>query len=241
MTAIGNSPGNFARVFGVVALLLLLAGCATGGYGSGAAYPGQGQYPGQYPDDRYGTQSLTGTVDGIDLRGQRLLLVTQSNYGAGARVDVFFDRNTRLFHQGREYAIEGLERGDVVRVDTTRSGSRVFARSIEVVRNVRDSYGGGQYGGQYGSDLQGAVGYVDPRARMIELDRGGSGGSYGGYGGSYGGSLVRVRYDERTVVEYQGRRYRPEDLNRGDLVRIQARPLGNEWLAERIWVERSIR
>lgn len=235
MTAIGNSSGKFARVFGLVALLLLLAGCATGGYGPGAGYPGQGQYPGQYPDDRYGTQSLTGTVDGVDLHGQRLLLVTQSTYGAGSRVDVFFDSNTRLFYQGREYAIEGLERGDVVRVDTTRSGSRVFARSIEVVRNVRDSYGGGQYGGgQYGSDLQGTVGYVDPRARMIELDRGGS-------GGTYGGGLVRVRYDERTVVEYQGRRYRPEDLNRGDLVRVQARPLGNEWLAERVWVERSIR
>lgn len=240
MKSSGKRFGKLGRVFGVVALLLLLAGCATGGYGPGVGYPGQGQYPGQYPDDRYGTQSLTGTVDGVDLRGQRLLLVTQSQYGAGSRVDVFFDRNTRLFYQGREYAIEGLERGDVVRVDTTRSGSRVFARSIEVVRNVRDSYGGGQYGGgqygggQYGSDLQGTVGYVDPRARMIELDR-------GGYGGTYGGSMARVRYDERTVVEYQGRRYRPEDLNRGDLVRIQARPLGNEWLAERIWVERSIR
>ncbi|HEY5612533.1 MAG TPA: hypothetical protein VIK70_02970, partial [Lysobacter sp.] len=72
-------------------------------------------------------------------------------------------------------------------------------------------------------------------ARVIELDRGGYGGS------SYGGSRARVRYDERTVVEYQGRRYRPEDLERGDEVRIQARQLGSEWLAERIWVERSAR
>ena len=56
----------------------------------------------------------------------------------------------------------------------------------------------------------------------------------------YGGGL-QVAYDARTTVEYQGRSYRPENLQRGDLVRVQARQVGynNQWLAERIYVERS--
>lgn len=221
------------RWLGPVALLILLAGCATGG---GYGFPGQGQgqpYPGQpYPSDQYGgqygSQSLTGTVDGVDLNGQRLVLITQSSgYGTGSRAEVYFDQNTRLIYQGQQHPIQGLERGDVVRVDAAQSGGRLWARTIEVVRNVRDGYGGDQYGG---NELRGNVAYVDTRARTIELER----------GGSYGDS-GRVRYDERTVVEYQGRRYRAEDLDRGDLVRIQVRRIGNELLAERILVERSVR
>lgn len=213
-------------------LVLLAAGCATGGYGPGAGYPGQAGYPDQpypgqdYPDSR-GSQSLTGTVDAIDLNSQRLLLVAQSTaYGRSTQVDVYFDRNTRLVYQGREQDIGGLERGDVVRVDALQSGGRLWARSIEVIQNVRDRQGGDAYG----NELRGAISYVDPRARVIEVDNAGR-----------GGNRVRVRYDERTLVEYQGRRYRPEELERGDDVRIQSRQIGNEWLAERIWVERSIR
>lgn len=222
-----------ARWLVPVAIVILLAGCATGG---GYGLPGQGQgrsYPGEpYPDDRYGgqygSQSLTGSVDGIDLNGQRLMLVTQSSgYGAGSRAEVHFDQNTRLIYQGQQHPIQGLERGDVVRVDAAQSGGRLWARTIEVVHNVRDGYGGDQYGG---NELRGNVAYVDTRARTIELERGGSNANTG-----------RVRYDERTVVEYQGRRYRAEDLDRGDLVRMQVRRMGNELLAERIAVERSIR
>ena len=146
-------------------------------------------------------------------------------------MEVRYDPRTRLYYQGREHAVEGLERGDVIRVDVAQSGLDLWARSIEVVRNVRDGgyggYGGGYQGGS-GGELRGSVTYVDPRARVIRLDRGG-----------YGGDMQLV-YDGRTTVEYQRRLYRPEDLQRGDLVRIEARPLGrDEWLAERIVVERS--
>lgn len=238
MTLFRSITGPVGRVLALAALLLVLSGCATGGYGPGAGYPGagypdQGRYPQQpYPDDRYGSQSLTATVDAVDPRSQRLLLVTRSAYGASSsRVEVYYDRNTQLYYQGRAVAVEGLERGDVIRVQTAQSGGRLWARSIEVVHNVRDGAGGSQYG----NELRGTVGYIDPRARTIQLDS-------GGYGGSYGGGSTRLRYDERTVVEYQGRRYRPEDLDRGDLVRVQARQIGgNEWLAERILVERSVR
>lgn len=215
---------------------LLLSGCmTTGGYGGspqGQQYPGP-PYPGQtYPGQSYPGQAanqLVGTVQGVD--NGRLVLSADSTgysggYGSGSRVDVYFDQRTQLYHQGQAYPVTGLEPGDRIRIDATQSGGRLWARSIELLQNVRDRQGG-NYGG---NDLGGAVSFVDPRARVIALTRGG-----------YSGATMQVRYDERTVVEYRGQAYRPENLERGDVVRIQARQWGNEWLAERIVVETSAR
>ena len=115
-------------------------------------------------------------------------------------------------------------------IEVVDSGREWWARSIEVVRNVRDGgYGGGYDPGYGAGDMRGSVSYVDTRARMIRLDDAGR------------GTRVHVAYDGRTTVEYQGRRYGPEDLERGDIVRVQARQTGrDQWLAERIIVERSI-
>jgi len=142
-----------------------------------------------------------------------------------------FDQRTQLYYQGQSYPVAGLERGDRIRIDATQSGGRWWARSIEVLQNVRDVQGGqyGQYG-QYGNQLGGAVSFVDPRARVIAFTSGG-----------YSGATTQVRYDERTVVEYRGQLFRPENLERGDVVRIQARQSGSGWLAERIMVETSAR
>ena len=59
--------------------------------------------------------------------------------------------------------------------------------------------------------------------------------------GGYSGSNSRVRYDAYTTVEYRGQRYRVEQLQRGDVIRIEGRALGNgEFLAQRILVETSV-
>lgn len=204
---------------------LLLAGCVTpGGYG---AYPGgYGQPAPGYPA-QHGNQ-LLGTVQSVDPGYNRIVLVVEdrAGYGRGQQLALRYDQRTRLIYQGREHPVQGLERGDVIRVDAVQSGREWWARTIEVVRNVRE--GGGYGGGGYGNELRGTVGYVDPRTRVIRLD-----------GAGYGGNLVS--YDSRTIVEYQGRHYRPENLQRGDLVRVQARRVGNnQWIAERILVERSV-
>ncbi len=225
---------NFRR-WPMAALLagatLLLAGCVTpGGFGG---YPAPGGGYGQ-PAPGYPAQAgnqLLGTVEGLDPRSSRIVLIADDpRTGRGQRLDVRYDQRTRLIYQGREQAVEGLERGDVIRVDAVQSGREWWARSIEVVRNVRESGGyGGNYGGNYGNDLRGSIAFVDTRTRMIRLD------------GAGFGSNAQVGYDGRTTVEYQGRQYRPENLQRGDLVRIQARPFGNnQWMAERIIVERSV-
>lgn len=209
----------------LVGAALLLAGCVTpGGYGTSPG--GYGQPAPGYPA-QHGNQ-LLGTVQSVDPGYNRIVLVVEdrAGYGRGQQLAVRYDQRTRLIYQGREHPVQGLERGDVIRVDAVQSGREWWARTIEVVRNVRE--GGGYGGSAYGNELRGTVGYVDPRARVIRLD-----------GAGYGGNVIS--YDSRTIVEYQGRRYRPENLQRGDLVRVQARRLGNaQWIAERILVERSV-
>jgi hypothetical protein len=217
----------------MLAASLMLAGCATGGYPSGSAgYPNTG-YPGSdapYPEpgypSGYGSERLLGTVQDIDLNQGRLMMTDESrgssgSYG-GSRVEVYFDRNTQLVYQGRAQSIEGLERGDRISVDIAQSQGRLWARRIEVVQNVRDGSGGNYYGGE----LSGAVSVVDPRRRLITITRGG-----------YSGDRTQVYYDERTQVEYRGQTFRPEQLDPGDVIRIQARPMGNNLVAEHIWVE----
>ncbi|MGV8942400.1 MAG: DUF5666 domain-containing protein [Lysobacter sp.] len=229
------------RGFGLVlatSVLMLLVGCVTpGGYGTQGGYGG---VPGGYGQPSPGhppqyDRQLQGTVDGVDPRNARIsVVVNDQRTGRGQRTEVRYDQRTRLVYQGREHPVDGLERGDVIRVDVTQSGRELWARSIEVIRNVRDSgYGGGygddRYGGGYGNDLRGSIAFVDTRTRIIRLD-----------GAGYGNNS-QVAYDGRTTVEYQGRTYRPENLQRGDVVRIQARQVGNnQWLAERVIVERSV-
>src|SRR5690606_2926657 len=118
--------------------LLLLAGCVSPG--GAAGYPGG--YPGDYgqPDQgyppQYGSQ-LQGTVDGLDPGYQRIhLMVDDPRSGRVQRVELRYDQRTRLFYRGRESAVEGLERGDVIQVDVAESGRELLVRSIEVVRNV---------------------------------------------------------------------------------------------------------
>jgi len=230
---------HMTRGIGLIAATsaLLLVGCVTpGGYGTsypggyGTSYPdGYGQPAPGYPSQQYGSQ-LQGSVESVDARNSWIMLVVDDpRTGRTQRMSVRYDQRTRLVYQGRDQPIEGLERGDVIRVDAVQSGSELWARSIEVVRNVREGGYGGDYGSGYGNDLRGSVALVDTRMRLIRLD-----------GAGYGND-VQLAYDARTTVEYQGRSFRPENLQRGDIVRIQARQVGNnQWLAERIIVERSV-
>ena len=209
-----------------LAAVLLLAGCATG-YGGG--YPGSG-YPGGQPGG-YGSQRLVGTVQDVDPYNGRLL-IGDDRYGGSRPLEVRFDRNVLVVYQGRQVAVDGLERGDRVSIEVELSGGRYWARRIKVVQNVRDGYGGDPYGGGYygGGNLEGAVDYIDAQRRMIVLTRGG-----------YSRSRETVYYDGNTVVDYGGRVYRPEQLERGDVISIQGRRLNDGWLAERIRVEVDVR
>ena len=139
---------------------LLLASCATGaGYGNGYGDPyggGYGDpYGGSYPSDpysrggygdpygsQYGSQRFVATVQDLDPRGGRMLLTVDNSRSYSAqRVEVYFDNSTRLYYRGQVYPVTGLERGDQISVDAVQSNGRLWARQIEVVRNVRESGG----------------------------------------------------------------------------------------------------
>lgn len=110
-----------------------------GGYG---APPPNAPYPPSGYGSGYGSQRFIATVQGVDARYGRLLLAVRDSRGyGGQQVEVFFDNSTRLYYQGRQYPVTGLERGDEVSVEAVQSNGRLWARQVEVVRNVRDTGG----------------------------------------------------------------------------------------------------
>jgi hypothetical protein len=96
----------------------------------------------------------------------------------------------------------------------------------------RDPYGYPSYpsNGNYGSyDLRGTVDSVDPNNQSIFLS------NVTGYGDSLNSgrtSSVRVYYDSRTQLNYQGRSYRPDQLEPGDEVSVQVNRSGNQLVAQ---------
>lgn len=218
---------RFVRVVLATLLLALLTACATG-------YPGAGGPYGGYPDRGQAGRDVTGSVHGLDPSTGRLWITADGNGGYGGRVEVQLDRSTRTYYDGREVDASGLERGDVIRVLVDDDGRQLRARTIEVLRNVRDGgasprYGGPSpgYGGAYGAPaaLEGAVRRVDLGRRLIEITRGG-----------YAGSVERVYFDGRTRFDYRGQPVSPEQLESGDLVRIDGRPSQDGWYADAVWV-----
>ncbi len=106
--------------------------------------------------------------------------------------------------------------------------------------------GGGVGDADRATELRGTVRSVDPRARTFEVDTTGYDTGYDNGSSRRRAELVVVRYDGRTIVEFQGQTsapeggtYNPESLERGDVVTIQAHEVGGDrpgLLAERISV-----
>ena len=96
-----------------------------------------------------------------------------------------------------------------------------------------DIFGGGTSDNQ-NYELRGTVDSVDPGTRSVYLR------DVSGYNRSMlssgSGDSVRVYYDDRTPVSYQGQSYRPEDLERGDVVSVRVDESGNSLVAESMTV-----
>ena len=95
----------------------------------------------------------------------------------------------------------------------------------------QDIFGNSQQ--PYTNTIHGTVDYVDTGSRSIVLyDTSGYGTMLSGSGYPANGGSVRVYYDNRTGVSWQGRSYRPEDLERGDQVDVTVHQSGNQLIAE---------
>jgi hypothetical protein len=235
----------------------ILSGCgAPGGWDQGR-YPNR--YPDRYPDGRYDDRvsDLQGTVASVDTR-DRLIYVDRAGLddryqlrnddrydrGSSDTVAISYDDSTVVRYQGRTFRPEDLERGDRIQASIERNGDYLLAQQVNVLYDVSSGTGGydnGGYGdnGGYTTDLRGTVRAVDTRNRTLEIDRSRYDNRFNSDSGRYGDSndgygTVLVRYDAGTTVRFQGRDYSPENLERGDVVQIQARDDNGRLTAQRI-------
>lgn len=97
-------------------------------------------------DDQRRLAELRGTVRSVDTYGRTLQLerasyVSGFTTGTGTSgsdlVTVYYDPDTVVEYQGQFYGLDSLERGDVVDVRVSETGSRLVAEQIELVRDVR--------------------------------------------------------------------------------------------------------
>ena len=103
-------------------------------------------------DDQRRLAELRGTVRSVDTYGRTLQLerasyvsgfTTGSGTGTSGSdlVTVYYDPETVVEYQGQFYGLDSLERGDVVDVRVSETGSRLVAEQIELVRDVRAGLG----------------------------------------------------------------------------------------------------
>jgi len=216
-----------------------VAGCGVEVYDS----PG---YPGRYHGARGRYEDRGGDVRGTVLRiGRRdHVIVLDPGQGDGDGRDeiaLFYDDNTTVEYQGREYRPEDLERGDRIQATVEEEGDRQIAEEIHVTYDVSsergtapsrpgrpdsmdrrpDREGLGLQSEPDTADLRGIVHDVDADDHSLEIELAGDDDSDSD--GDAPAGMVMVRFDDRTTVQYQGRSYKPENLEEGDVVVIHLR------------------
>src|SRR5205085_2506406 len=93
---------------------------------------------------------------------------------------------------------------------------------------IGDIFGGGNSNSS-SYQIRGTVDSVDANSRSIWLT------NVSGYNANLnngGSSTVRVYYDNRTTLNYQGQSYRPDQLERGDGVTVNVNQSGNRLIAQ---------
>ena len=113
---------------------------------------------------------VSGTVQGVDTRSQRLVL-RQSN---GQNVSLAFDNQTQVVYQNQQYAVTNLEQGDVVTARIQDAGNGVYYTDlVQVDQSVTTTTSGGSVGNENVQALQGTVRQVDRTNGWFTLDTGG--------------------------------------------------------------------
>jgi hypothetical protein len=98
--------------------------------------------------------------------------------------------------------------------------------------------GGGGSNQQSNYEIRGTVDSVDLNSRSIYLTNVSGYTSMLSNGGN--GSNVRVYFDDRTPVEFNGQTYRATDLERGDQIAVRVDESGNTLMAQSVSVLRDV-
>ena len=177
--------------------------------------------------------TLRGTVRTVDT--SRRTIEIDRGYGSSTIVE--YDTSTPVYFGSQAYRVTDLERGDEIEVRYRDLGSsRFLATGITVTRSIR----GGTSGSSTAvSTLRGTVRWVDTANRTMELESVSWIQRFTGTGTS--GNIATVRFDTNANVEVQGRLYPVDNLERGDVVEVQARTSGSTLFADRIVLVRNVR
>jgi hypothetical protein len=238
---------KFQRISVLAALVaaFVLTGCGSSGIGD---ILGGGTNTGRdtSTNDPYNQNidNVRGTVERVNTTERYIVVdseATTSNLrnGGDDEIVLYYDDRTRVEFQGKTFTPDDLESGDRILADVESSGSRLMVEDIQVLydvtSNTTDDYNDDRYDNDNDNDndpydtrtqeIRGTVRYVDTRDKTLELEP-----STGRSG------LVVVHYDTTTIVEFEGRRYQPENLERGDRVEVEVRELNGRMIAEEILV-----
>jgi len=109
----------------------------------------------------------------------------------------------------------------------------LFVAACGSTGGLGDILGGGSNSGTANTEIRGTVDSVDLNSSSIDLINvsNSNGSMLSNSGSGNNGNSVRVYFDNRTAVDYQGRTYRPSDLERGDQVAVRVDQSGNRLYA----------
>ena len=241
----------------LLSVTLLFGGCASGGIFGG------GDDDGGYDNDDYErdrdrasdrVSEVRGRVDRVDTTDEIIWVEASDVYrselrnGDSDQLAIHYDDQTEVEYEGRTYQPSALEEGDRIVADVDDTGSRLYARAIEVTFDVTegdrdaDNDRDDDYDDDDGdevSQLRGTVRWIDQDRRLMELEDTSWG--FGSGPEDRDQDVVEVYYNTSTVVEYDGQRYQPENLERGDEVRIDVRRSGSRYEADEIQVVENVR
>jgi hypothetical protein len=260
-------------LYPLVLLVLLLAGCASGGIFGGGDDNDDNGYDDDYDRGARITE-VRGRVERVDTADAIIWVEPSGVYRNQLRNDddqiaLHYDDSTEVEYDGKTYEPRALEVGDriVARVDDT--GSRLYARDIEVTYDVTandrsddDRYDDDREADddRYGRDddrydrdddrydrdndtdvaeVRGKVRWLDEDRKVLEIEDASWGWS-ASRDRDRDDDVIEVHYDSNTVVEYRGKRYAPENLERGDEIQVEVRDLGSRYLADEILVLASV-
>jgi hypothetical protein len=148
------------------------------------------------------------------------------NLRTNDRTVLTYDSSTVVEYQGQKsYNPQDLEVGDQIEAQVERSGNLLLARNIKVVYSMS---GSSSTNSAAGTAWDATVRSVNSGNRTIELVQ-----------SSREQYPVTVHYDANTRVEFQGRSYKPEDLERDDGVQVRTHSSGSQLVADQIVVTRN--
>jgi hypothetical protein len=234
-----------AKVFAAAAFALLLVAACSSNYpigNNGGVYGNNGYY------------DIRGTVDSVDTNSHSIWLNNATGYntslnsGSGNMVRVYYDNNTTVNFNGRNYRPADLERGDEVVVHASQTGTQIVANSMDVTYNSRGSmtsgstypYPSSSPSTSNYSTMRGTVRSVDTYNHTITLD---STSWISGFRSTTNGSVMTVSYDNNSRVDFNGTLYPVTNLERGDVVDVQVLNNGggsSNWFAQSIVLVRDV-